>query len=275
MLSDFGLWLEGAPIARSRIERVHAEEFPTVLEIPDRDLPAVTHPGWREAFPWLAQGTTGRGAPDVGFDLGLFADASLARDVLARWETLRARSGCPRVVHAHQVHGATVRFHGPGDPGLHLAESCDGHATRAPGVLLAVTTADCVPVSIVDPERRAVALVHAGWRGAAGGILERGVTVLGERIASAPAALHVHLGPAICGRCYEVGPEIFDALGLPRPAGPAKLDLRAALAERAVQAGVRRDRITISEHCTRCGDGFFSHRAGARERQVGFLGVRA
>lgn len=243
-------------------------------EIPSDALPAVTHPGWSEAFPWLAQGTTGRGETEAPFDLGLFSDASPARDVVANWDALRVGAGCPRVVHARQIHGGTVRLHGPGDPGLQVAEPCDGHATSSAGVLLAVTTADCVPVSVVDPERRAVALLHAGWRGAAAGVLERGVRVLVDDVGSAPSALHVHLGPAICGRCYEVGPEVFEALDLPVPVGAEPLDLRAALAERAETAGVAARRITISEHCTRCGEGFFSHRGGDRQRQVGYLGVR-
>src|SRR5690606_18360795 len=101
----------------------------------------------------------------------------------------------------------------------------DGHATRAPGLLLAVSVADCVPVSLVDPERRAVALLHAGWRGAAAGILERGLEVLAERLLARPEDLHVHLGPAICGGCYEVGPEVHRALGLPEPPAPAPVDL--------------------------------------------------
>jgi YfiH family protein len=222
----------------------------------------------------VAQGCTGQGDPEDPFDLALFGAAAPARAVLRRWETLLRGTGFSRGVHARQVHGAAVRFHHGGEPGLLVAEPCDGHATADPDVLMAVTTADCVPVSIVDPLRPAVALVHAGWRGAAAGILQRGVAVLAERAASRPGDLHVHLGPCICGSCYEVGPEVFEALGLPRPHGPEPVDLRAALAERALAAGVSRANVTVSEHCTRCGEGFFSHRGGDAERQVGFLGLR-
>jgi len=248
--------------------------FRTVRELPAEGLPWVVHPEWQEAFPWLAQGSTGRGDAGDPFDLALFGESAPARAVLRRWEELLRGTGFSLGVHAHQLHGAAVRFHRRGAPGLLVAEPCDGHATRHAGILMAVTTADCVPVSVVDPGKRAAALLHAGWRGAAAGILERGVAVLAERAASAPADLHVHLGPSICGRCYEVGPEVFEALGLARPATPATLDLRAALAERAVAAGVDAGRVTISEHCTRCGEGFFSHRGGDAERQVGFLGLR-
>lgn len=246
-----------------------------VTEEPVPGLPALSHPGWARRFPWLMQGTTTRGAGLRPFDLGLFSDASPPRDVLAAWEELRRWSGSGRVVHAHQVHEATVRVHATGPAGLHVAEACDGHATGAAGVLLAVTTADCVPVFVVAPEARAVALLHAGWRGVAAGILERGLAALAEGADAGAEALHVHLGPAICGDCYEVGPEVFRGLGLEPPDGPALLDLRAVLARRALDAGVLAGRVTASTHCTKCGDaGLFSHRGGDRQRQVGFLGIR-
>jgi hypothetical protein len=245
-----------------------------VREVPAGDVPAVAHPGWQEAFPWLVQGTTHRGDGDAPFDLGLYAAASPPRSVMRNWEALRRASGLGRIVYAHQVHGAEMRAHGAGETGLHVAEACDGHVTAEPDVLLTVSVADCVPVSVVDPGRRAVALLHAGWRGAAAGILDRGLEDLvggGSRIPD----LYVHLGPAICGACYEVGPEVFAALGLPRPAAPTPVDLRAWLAGRAVAAGVPTEQVSLSTHCTLCGDGdFFSHRGGDRERQVGFLGVR-
>lgn len=250
--------------------------YAVLAEVPVVAPPSLVHPGWRSAFPWLVQGTTTRGDAGVPFDLGLFSDASPPRTVLDHWERLRRETGSHRSIHAQQVHGAEVRFHGAGDAGLHLAEACDGHATAAPGILLAVTTADCVPVFLVDPTHRAVALLHAGWRGAAGGMLEEGLAVMESRFQTRPSELHVHLGPAICGSCYEVGPEVFAALGLPEPVGPAPLDLRRALADRAVVAGVALERLSISAYCTLCHrDRLFSHRGGDRARQVGFLGVRA
>lgn len=251
------------------------DPFRRVREIPAPGLPMVVHPGWGEEFPWLVQGCTTRGTPDDPFDLALYGRASEPRAVLARWEGLLRGTGLSRAFHAHQVHGAAVRFHRRCEPGLHLAEPCDGHAAGEADVLLAVTTADCVPISVVDPARRAVALLHAGWRGTAAGILERGVAVLGERMACDPRNLHVHLGPAICGRCYEVGPEVFTALGLDAPESPEPVDLRRVLAHRALAVGVAAHNVTVSEYCTRCGDGFFSHRGGDPRRQAGFLGMRA
>lgn len=212
------------------------------------------------------------------------------------------------VVHARQVHGAAVRVHwadaessaaggtrasqepatsarvpsavgdGAGEDAgsrLDLVEHCDGHATDRPGTLLAVTTADCVPVFVVDPRHRAVAMIHAGWRGAAAGILEEGLGAMRSSFRTRLEDVRLHLGPAICGACYEVGPEVFEALGRPAPHEPTPIDLRAVLAERAVEHGVGRTRVTISAHCTLCTDsGLFSHRGGDAHRQVGYLGIR-
>lgn len=110
----------------------------------------------------------------------------------------------------------------------------------------------------------------------AGGIVEAAIARAGAAGAAAPA-LWFHCGPAICGECYEVGPEVHRAVNpeMPVPDVPHPIDLRGAIAERAVVAGARRERITISEHCTRCGPGaFFSHRAGSPLRQMGIIGIR-
>ena len=153
---------------------------------------------------------------------------------------------------------------------------CDGHVTGEPGVLLAVTTADCVPAFIVDPLRRVVAVVHAGWRGVAVGVLEEVLALLVGGVGSRLQDLHIHLGPAICGSCYEVGREVFEALEQAVPPQPQPIDLRAILAGRAARAGVPPARLTVSEHCTSCtSSGLFSHRGGDRERQVAFVGIRA
>jgi hypothetical protein len=139
---------------------------------------------------------------------------------------------------------------------------------------MGVTVADCVPVFVVDPHRRVVGLLHAGWRGTAAGILEAGVSLLAGQSEAEPGNLLVHLGPAICGSCYEVGPEVHAALGLHEPGTPTPVDLRGLLAEKALDLGVMGANITRSTFCTLCGASpFFSHRGGATQRQVGFLGI--
>ena len=247
----------------------------TILEEESgRDVPLFVHPGWFERFPWLFQGATGAGPRHEPFDLALFGDPRPA-GVEERWGCIAEAAGFPRVAHSSQPHGSQVHMHDEGSPGFHLVPPGDGHVTRVPGVLLAVTVADCVPIYLVDPVQRAVALLHAGWRGAAAGILDNGLEILRDRMASRITDLYMHLGPAICGSCYEVGVEVFEALDLAAPRARGPLDLRAAIVTLAVGACVKEVRISVSSHCTRCeGSPFFSHRAGDSQRQAAVLGVR-
>jgi polyphenol oxidase len=246
---------------------------------PDGTLPLRVHPEWESRFPWLVQGTTGRGSAAEPFDLGLFGGQPV-REAMDRWEALRRGLGAHAVAHARQVHGNEVWVHESlPAPGLLLLSGVDGHLSAHPGLLLAVSVADCVPVSLVEPTTRRVALLHAGWRGVAAGIVERGVQALLRDGGSAPD-LWLHCGPAICGRCYEVGPEVHRGVRPHRsaPAEPCPIDLRAAIGERAAAVGIHADHCTRSVHCTRCGDGgaspFFSHRGGDAGRQMAVLGIR-
>ncbi len=230
---------------------------------------------WADRFPWLFAGITHAGAGPNPFDLRLFGEPA-SQLAPARWNHLLEASAFEAIVHARQVHETRIVIHDGAGTGVREAEgTADGHATAESGVLLAVTVADCVPVYLLDADARAVALLHAGWRGTAAGILPRGIGLLGQRWGTDPGSLLVHLGPAICGECYEVGPEVFEALGLEAPSAPAPVDVRAALARQARTAGVQADRITVSDVCTLCGDSnLFSHRAGRSERQVAVMGIR-
>jgi YfiH family protein len=209
--------------------------------------------------------TTGRAA-------GTFSTASSepVRDVMARWDALREslRPGGARLATARQVHGTDILVHTPGWEGWLRGGEADGHATMERGTGMAVSIADCVPVFVIHPSG-AGAILHAGWRGTAGRIVERGLAVLTHR--GLPAAeLRVHLGPAICGRCYEVSADVAERLTGSRPSGPVVVDLRAIIADHARAAGVRH--ITVSSACTRCDNGrFYSHRAGDDGRQLGVL----
>jgi copper oxidase (laccase) domain-containing protein len=133
---------------------------------------------------------------------------------------------------------------------------------------MAVTIADCVPVFVAHPGG-ATAMLHSGWRGTAAGILARGVvtfTAAGLRAGD----LLVHLGPAICGRCYEVSPDVYAQLTGRAVDRPSTVDLRELLAAQAAALGVRR--VTASAACTRCdNDRFYSHRAGDEGRQLGVI----
>ncbi len=138
-----------------------------------------------------------------------------------------------------------------------------------------VTVADCVPIYLLAPEQRVIALLHAGWRGTAGGILERGIDLLAERRGVSPGELVMHLGVAIGGDHYEVGREVMEGVGAPLDGqGPWQLDLRELLASRARSLGV--GQVTVSGHSSADPSGaFFSHRrSGGRDgRMVAYLGI--
>ncbi|TVP45483.1 MAG: laccase domain-containing protein [Gemmatimonadales bacterium] len=223
---------------------------------------------WNDRFPWLLHGVTTR-----GFDMALRSGAPVG-DVMARWDQLQALPGVRTVVHARQIHGSGVRVHDGGTPGLHLVSPVDGHLTRVPGVLLAVSVADCVPVFLVSEAPRAVSVLHAGWRGVAAGILDAGFAAFRDRLGVEPSELHLHLGPAISEPEYEVSPEVHRALGEPDPGEPSPLDLRRVLSERAVRAGVLPSRIGVSARCTRTDPLLHSHRGGDSMRQVAFAVIR-
>jgi hypothetical protein len=209
--------------------------------------------------------TTTRAAGDFGL-----GDAEPSSAVLERWRALHLelRDAAPRLVSARQVHGTRILEHGDAWEGWLRVDAADGHATRAPGVACAVTVADCVPVFIAHP-LGAVALLHAGWRGTAARIVAKGIERMAE-FGLDPADLRVHLGPAICGRCYEVGPDVFEQLTGWTTIRKRNVDLRALLAEQAKESGVRQ--MSASPYCTRCdNDRFFSHRAGDAERQVSVI----
>jgi YfiH family protein len=233
-------------------------------------------PGWRERFGVVA-GATGRGGAGdgpSGFDLGLWTHQPVG-EVSARWrEFLGTEPGFPAAVISHQVHGTTVAWHGGGSQGWTIRSGLDGHATSSAGLLLLVTVADCVPVYLVDPVSRTCALVHAGWRGVAGGILSVAVNLLSQLGSVAPGNLVMHCGIAISGRCYDVDDQVASACGRSAPAGrKSHLDLRGVLAEQGNVLGV--GEVTVSRHCTAMASvDFFSHRrsGGKDGRQVAYLG---
>lgn len=232
-------------------------------------------PEWRKTLPWLLQGTTTAGSADGGsLDLRLFG-AEAGGEALERWESLRLGGEMGRAVVGRQVHGARIRVHADASPGVLVVADTDAHASREPGVLLGVTLADCLPLFLVDAAVRAVALAHAGWRGVASGIVEDSVATLVDRFGSDPDDLRAHLGPAVCGECYEVGPEVHRSLGREEPAAPCPVDLRKEVAGRLVAYGVDLERVTASSLCTRCGSvPFHSHRRGDPGRQAALLGIR-
>jgi len=207
--------------------------------------------------------------PYRSLNLGLWTDDERAR-VLENRERVAGLAGIPgeRFAQGRQVHGATVRrlreppSDGEPQPG-------DGQATSVRGVATIVLTADCLPVALVG--RGAVAMLHCGWRGLAGGIVPRGVAAMrelspGERIVAA-------IGPGAGRCCYEVGEEVhasFTRHGDSAREG-RNLDLKAIARRELEEAGA--GEVHDVALCTICGPAelFFSHRrdGGVTGRQAG------
>ena len=201
--------------------------------------------------------------------------------VTQRYADLALGFGFDRVSVPAQVHGIEIREMASRSeargtvPRVEEAGRIDGQVTSARGCLLAATAADCVPISLWNPATGRIGLIHAGWRGTAARILESALSRLVEIGGGPTRAVRVHLGPAICGRCYEVDAPVLAAFGFARDR--ARLDLRGLLAAQAMAGGVDRASISASRHCTACGPiPLHSHRASGGEagRMAAFLGLR-
>ncbi|MBN1826753.1 MAG: polyphenol oxidase family protein [Candidatus Eisenbacteria bacterium] len=183
------------------------------------------------------------------------------------------RIGRPgEAVFFQQVHGRRVEIYPEaGTGGIVSGTVADGGATDRNGLVLAIRVADCLPVYLADREGKAVALLHAGWRGLAAGILGAGVRALAG-LGVPPDRLLAWIGPSVGPCCYEVGPEVAAAFGVhghTRPGRPGKpfLDLYATALALFQEAGVGPERVGPRPPCTACDPGrFHSHRAAPERR---------
>ena len=143
-----------------------------------------------------------------------------------------------------------------------------------PGAVVAVKTADCIPLLLADERNRAVAAVHAGWRGTAAHIVQRAVEAMGARFGTTPADLHAAIGPGIGECCYEVGPEVAAQFGLQ---GRAHVDLAGQNRQQLANTGIPIERVYVSGLCTMCGAEFHSFRRDKESagRMYSFIGVTA
>lgn len=244
------------------------EDAPIGGHVPRYDIP-----GWRARFGVVAGITGRRGSGGTEFDMSLLSDRPAA-EVMGRWRILRDEfPQFTGVVQGHQVHGVEVRWHDTVEGWLRV-DGVDGHATVTKGILMTLTVADCIPVYLVDPKRAAGALLHAGWRGAASGILSSGMELLASKAGSNPLDVVMHCGIGICGACFEVGSDVLEAFGLRGDfPEPWAVDVRERLTEEAEGVGI--GEVSISQWCTvHDHDKFFSHRAsnGAPGRMVAYLG---
>jgi polyphenol oxidase len=210
-----------------------------------------------------------------------------------------------KLVSLSQIHSDAIHFFEQNPVG-----PCRGDAslTNRPGLLLAIQTADCVPILLVDPKTLSIAAVHAGWRGTLQRIAAKTVGRMQMEFGTRPADLLAAIGPAIGGCCYEVGTEVatqfsaqfananefFDEWrtgdepnplqwlnmmppGHQPPPKKVLLDLRKANRAQLLEAGLRVQNIFVSELCTACRtDLFFSYRKEGPQsgRMMAVVGMR-
>jgi len=204
------------------------------------------------------------------------------RSILIRAFGLRAE----RLVTVNQVHGLDLLvIDTPNREYDHFQKlECDGIITNQSGLMIGVCTADCVPILLLDPVKKVVAALHAGWKGTAGNIAGKGVISMIEMYSSKPVDIMAAVGPAIGKCCYEVDSPVAEAfrksaIGLDffdieREPEKWRLDLGAANFRLLLDAGLTESNISISRLCVSCEhDLFFSYRRdnGDTGRQMGFI----
>lgn len=196
-----------------------------------------------EELPWLEHGFGTRHSTDISLD--------------------------PRLATLHQIHSdSCVRTHGR----TGLLGDGDALIDNRPGNLLAVKTADCIPILLVDSAHRAVAAVHAGWRGTVAGIARSTVRAMRKEFSSEPRLLHAAIGPGIGKCCYEVGVDVAAQFG---ESGPAHIDLVETNRRQLIEAGIPESFIYVANLCTKCGvEDFHSYRRDKERagRMLSFIG---
>ena len=196
-----------------------------------------------------------------------------------------------QIVCSDQTHTVNVRKVGRDDCGNGITKpkpyrDVDGLITDEAQVALATFYADCVPLYLVDPEKKAIGLAHSGWRGTVGKIGKATVEAMRREYGCRPEAIRTVIGPSICQECYEVSedvaeafkkaydPGLWDRLMTRREDGKYQLNLWEACRENFLEAGILPEHISMPEICTCCNPGFlFSHRAskGKRGNLAAFL----
>ena len=190
-----------------------------------------------------------------------------------------------RTVTGHQVHGNAIRI----VESFNMNESSpetgyDALMTRQPGLLIAIATADCVPILIVDTVQGVIAAVHAGWRSTLKRITAEVVAAMNSHFGSQAQNLRVGLGPAAGPCCYEIGEAVLGPLKAEFPKwqsviqeqgnGKALLDLHSLNRLQLIEAGVPLRQIHALDTCTVCCPGpFYSYRREGREAGRMFSGI--
>jgi YfiH family protein len=184
------------------------------------------------------------------------------------------------VILLKQVHSSLVLQADRGLSGAEPRAEGDGLVSATAGETIGVRIADCLPLLLLDPERRAVAAVHAGWRGSAAGIAAIAVEAMRDRYCCRPDDLEAVIGPCISATRYEVGEDVarhFDPAAVCRETPKPHVDLAAANRLQLESAGVLAEKVHGGVHCS-YGDAerFHSHRRDAVRagRMIAFIGLR-
>ena len=171
------------------------------------------------------------------------------------------------IVQMHQVHDVKVAVVDRGDLTRDELDGYDAMITDLPGVAIGVRTADCIPVLLYDPVKKAAAAIHSGWRGTVSKIIGKTVIKMQSTYASQPSDILAFIGPGICVDCFQVGEEValkfketgFDINSLWSFRGPKTgngmegghhIDLKEACRQTLVESGLKNENIQISDLCT-------------------------
>jgi polyphenol oxidase len=274
------------------------------------DLDVVRVPGW-ERFGWLRYGFSTRaggisavyGGRSLNLGWTKEDDAASVAENRRRFVGEIGGGASLTLVGVRQIHSDIVRVVREGDGAfegrLQTAEGKavlegDGLMTDVPGVLVGVGTADCVPVLVVDGQKKVVAAFHAGWRGTVAGIVEQGVARMVSEYGSRVKDLVAAVGPSIGACCYSVGHEVrrefrtrfgygeeLFRVGSEEDPGGQYLDLWEANRRQLLGAGLGEEQIYMVGECTACSQDeggamrYFSHRGekGVAGRMLSVVGV--
>lgn len=182
------------------------------------------------------------------------------------------------MTYTHQTHTTNVAVVRAEDRGRRFLET-DGLVTNVPGICLVTFYADCVPLFLVDPVKKAIGLSHSGWRGTVGKMGKVTVQAMMREYGSRPEDIVAAIGPSICQDCYEVSEDVIDRfrdsfneavwpkLFYRKENGKYQLDLWRANEEVFLEAGIRRENLAVTNLCTHCNqEVLFSHRATGEKR---------
>lgn len=182
------------------------------------------------------------------------------------------------MTYTHQTHTTNVAVVRDEDRGRRFLET-DGMVTNVPGICLVTFYADCVPLFLVDPVKKAIGLSHSGWRGTVGKMGKVTVQAMMREYGSRPEDIVAAIGPSICQDCYEVSEDVIDRfrdsfneavwpqLFYRKENGKYQLDLWRANEEVFLEAGILRENLAVTNLCTHCNqEVLFSHRATGEKR---------